>query len=302
MAANLYGSRVAYNYRDVPWHKLGTPIQDNATVLEAFEAAQALYGVYLGEANAYQIIGHDGEYTNEFVGGDMIDQKSNGIAVLRAPSYGDMNWAVLGKSSTRFTIIQPKDLAAMIEGFRQFGRVETVGVLEQGARLFVSFEGQEWDVRKPGDKKDTQKSYLVIKDTYLPGECLQFQLTNVRPECKSTWIGGDNSALFNLPLAHFSDIHMIAKWVSEALLQVPAAIKKQQEIAERMVRTSVSDQLVKQGIEYSIPMPGNNRVVQGLKGVENMPGLEKDLVEAQGLIDRKDIQTTVKQRRILVQL
>lgn len=298
MADLTYGSRIAWNYREMPWTRLGKPIQDDCTVEEAFEIAMAYYEIYLAEANAYQIIGHDGEYTQQYVSGDQLDQKSNGIAVLRAPSYDDPNWAVLGKASQRFAIIQPRDLAKMIEGFRQFGRVETVGVLEEGARIFASFAGQEWDVRKPGDKRDPQKSYMVVKDTYLPGECLQFQLTTVRPVCKNTWLAGDAQALLNIPLSHFNDIHLIAKWVADALLKVPDAIKKQQATAERMVRTSVSDKIVKQGIDFSIPMPSNNKVVQGLKGIENMPGLEKVLVEAQGLIDRKDTQNTVMQERI----
>lgn len=301
MVADLYQSRIAYEEREIPWHKAGTPFSGDISMADALDLSRTDYEVVLGEANAYEIINPDGTRSGNYVSGDSIDSKSNGIAVLRAPSYDDPNWAVLGKATERFTIVQNKDLAHMVEDFRQFGRIETIGALGSGERFFVCFEGGNWDVRLLGDKKDAQKAYLIVKNNHIPGETLQFQLTTVRLVCANTWVAGDSAALFNLPLAHFSDIHMIAKWVTEALMKAPEAIKKQQEAAERMARIQVTDKIVKTGIEYAIPMPQTSKVVNELKLKGEMPGLEKVLIEAQDMIARKNTQLTVMQERILRQ-
>ena len=301
MAADNYQERLAYGDRELPWQGFGTPFDGaEKTAEEATAIAQCDYPVMLGTANAYELLDAAGNPSGNMVSGNMLEEntKSNGIMVLRGPSYGDPNYAVLGKSSDRFVFFQNMELARLVEPFRKFGRIATVGALGKGERFFICFEGDEWAAVMPDGKRDEHKSYLVVKDTKLPGSTLQFQLTEVRVVCKNTWMAADRAAAFNIPLVHAGDMKKVAEWVTTALATLPEERKNRKAIVERMARTTLSEKDVRNLIDYAIPMPIANRATAGLKGIENIPELEKVLVEAEGYISRKDEQTRVMQSRI----
>lgn len=299
MPASLYETRLAYHERELPWHGLGTSIPDGTTVEEGLEISQTNYPVMLGQP--YGFITLDNEQnvlTPEMIKGDSV---SNAIAVLRGPSYGDSEWAVLGRASTRFSILQNTDLAEIVEPLRKWGELETIGALDDGARFFISFRGDAFKVMING-KPDEHELYLVVKNTHLPGNALQFQLTKVRPVCRNTWNAGDQQALMNLPIAHTGDIKLVANWVVNALDSIPARVDKIRQSVEHMGTIPVSDIEFKKVAELVFPITKERKLTSALRDstMINVPeALRMAAKNVDDLVERKDRELSVQNERML---
>lgn len=303
MTAGVYRDRIAYNYRKVPWHIIGEPIEDDVTVEEGVVKSKTNYPVVLGQPYGFMTLDDD----RTVVTPEMLskDSTSNAIAVLRGPSYDDTEWTVLGHASNRFSILQNIELAKIVEPFRQWGRLETIGALDDGARFFITFIGTAWDAMING-KKDPQQLYLIIKNAHLPGSSLQFQLANERVVCRNTWEKADREAVMNLPIAHTGDIHLVTEWVVNAMNNIPKQLAGMKSDVERMALIKVNDAIVKQAAEYIFPITKERRMTEALRENRrdgtalNVP--DSLMIAAQNideLVERKDRELSVQNERML---
>lgn len=260
MAHLIYENRLAYNNRQIPWHQIGTPITEDVTVMEALKIARLDYSVGLAVSAGYQWISNGEQVTN------LQDESlNNAVAVVRYDQYTDTSW-VLGTASERFEIIQNHELAEIAAPLQNYGQLETIGALEDGARFFICFAGDQWSfLNKSTNKRDEQRMYFVVKNTHLPGSALQIQLTNVRLVCKNTWMGGDRSNILNIPLAHQGDAKMLTQMVIEAMSKLPEHKEKIMNAAEYLSGKQVDMKWVKDGIDATFPLPKETRVQTALK-------------------------------------
>lgn len=294
MSAVIYNSRLAYNFRTLPWHQIGTPIQDNADVLETMKQLKLDYFVGLAKSASYQWLdGNPVEGLNEASIG-------NNLSVVRYDQYTGEAY-VLGSASERFEIIQNAELAEIAAPLQNYGRLETMGALEDGERFFISFIGDAWSfLNKATGKQEEQQMYFIVKNTHLPGSSLQIQLTNVRLVCKNTWMAGDNSNILNIPLTHQGDAKMLAQLVINAMSKLPEHKEKIIRAAEYLSAKQVDEQWVKDGIDAAFPMPKKGRVQEALQNGTLIVPKELEMVgiEVDEIVARKDATHGTQRLRI----
>lgn len=280
LTMDLYGAQIAYNYREVPWHKEGTPMQDDVSVPDAVRIARAVDPIYLAKPAGLfipDIMWH--------VPVENIESMDKALSVVRVTPAGQVK--VLGTASERFYIMQNLDLAELVEPLRQFGRVETVGSLADGAKFFITFLGDVWSVN--GDK---QQAYLAVRNTHLPGAALEIMLVFVRIVCVNTWYAAEGTASWKLPLAHTQDLPMFVKWVVKVLEELPGKQKQVEEETRRLMDTSIANIEVRALYDKALTTPNQQRVRKAIDEIRadgELPlPLKAMAFQIEDVIKRKD--------------
>jgi len=244
MSEGSYQHLIGYNYRQVPWHGNGLPLEDNVSVYEAGRIAGIYAPIYQAVSSGYTL--PDGTV----IPMDQIDPETHdkSFAIMRAPWKADPQWAVLGSSSNRYSIIQNDTLAQILEPLTQFGRVSTVGLLGKGERVFFTFEGDELMARI-GPKKEQFRVFLIVKNTHLPGAGIQIQLSFVRVVCINTFEASNADAKstgLDMSIAHVGDLETVMKFVVNTLTSIPKRTETTMTALEQMADMPVkNDQEVK---------------------------------------------------------
>ena len=239
MSEGSYQHCIAYNYREVPWHKNGTPIPDKISVYEAGRVADIYAQVHQAVPSGYSL--PDGTVIQM----SEIDPETHdkSYSIMRAPHKADPMWAVLGSSSTRYSIIQNDTLAQILEPLQEFGRIETVGLLGKGERVFFCFEGDELMARI-GKNREKFRCFLVVKNTHLPGAGIQIQLTFVRVVCVNTFEASNADAKttgLDMSIAHTGDLETVMKFVVNTLTNIPKRTSDAMTAVEQMAEMPVKN-------------------------------------------------------------
>jgi hypothetical protein len=125
----------------------------------------------------------------------MIMRVAPGSAPLPVP---------LGAAKEDFVPVGNLDLARMLD--RQLATqwpLETVGIMENGARIFIVLKVGEWHPLELKDEHTT--TYLLIHHDKRPGGGLNFTFSDVRTVCNNTVILALEEAMLNIRLKQTGD-------------------------------------------------------------------------------------------------
>lgn len=285
MSHNIYARRIAYNDREIPWHQFGKPFSEGTSLETAFQMSKCDYKVVIAEATAFSYQDENGIVQQ--VSTDNLDLEKKSYTVLRVPSFEDKKYAVLGDASERFGLLQNRDLISVIKPLEQFGPVDVIGSLDEGARFFVTLRGNAWKI----DGDDPIDLYLVVKNTHLPGETLQMQLTCVRVLCKNTWVASDGSNEMDIRIHHHANIQNMTEWAVTALAGLPVKIQRVKEKIAKMKNERFYDFDWDAVLDDILPLPKES------KAAENWKMRTNDIPELQIVSDKIDTYVRAKENQ-----
>ncbi len=227
-------ARMAYADREIPWHRLGTPMKGLQTAEAMLSAANADFDVVLTDVAALDGQG-DAIYNPD---GSTVLIKNSRATVRVNPDGSFDGLATVG---TRFVVEQNKDCLMraldIVGASKGDAVVDTVGVLREGREFFACLDlGQL--VIDPNGVRDKIDRYLLVMNGHDGRIPITFANTPIRAVCKNTVTFGMQKAksIFRAKHTRNADkaveaardvLNISVEWakeftkMAEQLLQVP---------------------------------------------------------------------------------
>lgn len=182
--------RMAYADREIPWHRLGTPMKGLQTAEAMLAAAKADFDVV---TTRVAICDDNGEPIRQPDGTPILVSDSR--ATVRVNMDGSFDG--LATVGTRYVVQQNReclDYALDIVGASSGDAVvDTCGVLHGGREFFASIDMGAL-VIDPGGINDSIERYLLVHNGHDGKTAITFANTSIRAVCKNTVIAGTGSA------------------------------------------------------------------------------------------------------------
>jgi len=187
--------RMAYADHEVPWHRLGTPMNGLQTAEEMLRAAEADYTVVLTEVAAVDTDGQVIMTTNED-GASVPLTVADSRATVRINHDG--TYDSLSTVGTRFVVQQNSDCLlkalAIVGATEGDAVVDTCGVLNGGREFFASID-MGGLIIDPTGINDKIERYLLVRNGHDGKTPITYANTSIRAVCKNTVMAGMNSAI-----------------------------------------------------------------------------------------------------------
>lgn len=178
-------ARMAYADREIPWHRLGTPMKGLQTAEAMLSAANADFDVVLADVAAVDGNG------NVLFNGEGLNAEpvkiNNSRATIRVNPDGSFDG--LATVGTRYVVEQNKDClmrALDIVGASEGDAVvDTVGVLREGREFFACLDLGSLII-DPNGVRDKIDRYLLVLNGHDGRTPITFANTPIRAVCKNT--------------------------------------------------------------------------------------------------------------------
>jgi phage/plasmid-like protein (TIGR03299 family) len=232
---------IRFAYRgEIPWHRLGFRMEEEATAAQMLHAAHADFDVVLTNVAA---IDADGNIIRNPDGSLVVVQDTR--ATVRVNDDGSFDG--IATVGTRFTVEQNADCLAraldVVGASKGDAVVDTVGVLRGGAEFFASIDLGTL-VIDPKGVNDKIQRYLLVRNGHDGRTPITFANTPIRAVCKNTVIMALGAAQTTFKAKHTRNSDSAMEQANEILHFSVDWSKHFQREAEKML---------------SIPVPGSSR-------------------------------------------
>ncbi len=181
---------MAYSDRQIPWHRLGTPMKGLQTAEAMLEAANADFDVVITKVAA---VDDDGNFIRNNDGSPVIVENSR--ATVRVNTDG--TFGGLSTVGTRFVVQQNRECLdralAIVGASKGDALVDTCGVLNEGREFFACLDLGTITV-DPNGIKDKIERYLLVRNGHDGKTAITYANTSIRAVCKNTVIAGHKNA------------------------------------------------------------------------------------------------------------
>lgn len=290
---NIFGNR--FLGRAPAWHHLGTVIdpEENLTMVGAIELAGADY-----EVKTTKLV------TEAF--GKRID--TGRVAIVRAPLADDPEPLVLGTATKAYKPVQNRELAMLLEPIAADNdwRVETVGVLGKGERVFMTLEAGQVEI--PGDTSGVTM-YFFVTSGHDGGSAVKIGVTPVRIVCQNTLIMGLARATVTAAVTHTGDAVGNVAFNVEAIAQMQAAksavAEAMRHLAAAPTTTDGIEAILTAAYPLTIPVPAADRAREFLASTvvmtpERRAQLERVVAKADGGIAMNTVYRDAARDRLVI--
>jgi phage/plasmid-like protein (TIGR03299 family) len=183
MSDNIFGERFM-SVRQPAWHGLGTVIQ------KAVKPSLAVKKFHLDyEVGTYPMVA--------IVGKKQV--KTDKVAIMRSPTAEDKQWRLFGTAGGKYEIVQNKDLANIMDTIHEVWGLETMGAIDLGKTIFMTFKTGDQDI-----EGDQIKGYFLVTDTKDGGTSVKCAYTPVRVVCSNTLRSGLKQATIAINIQHIT--------------------------------------------------------------------------------------------------
>jgi len=183
-------ARMAYADREIPWHRLGTPMKGLQTAEAMLAAAQADFDVVITNVAA---VDADGNFIRNPDGTPVLVRDSR--ATVRVNPDGSFDG--LATVGTRYVVQQNRECLdyaiAVVGASRGDAVVDTAGVLDGGREFFSSLDLGSLII-DPKGINDKIERYLLVRNGHNGKTAITFANTSIRAVCKNTVLAGINNA------------------------------------------------------------------------------------------------------------
>lgn len=242
MAHNILGNRF-YNRSNKPaWHHLGINDPSDHTAEEALRR--------IGHYDVRKV-----PLYAELPDGTMMETEN--FAIIREPMAEDNRWRVFGQPvSADYELIAPLHAAQLfdqnvtdLQGNPV--KVETVGILGKGERLFITTELPRFSI-----KGDEMANYLLFDNPMQFGYSAGGYTTPVRVVCQNTLSLGLRAARQSFAVTHSAgSAELLANWLKEMYGHALEAAMLAEEAFNAMSNMQVRTPQIKWITENLYPMP-----------------------------------------------
>lgn len=213
MSANIFGERF-YGHRTPAWHEIGTVLQEDLSVSDAFKRVGLNY-----EVNKVPLIADV-----PVAGNTYMSLPTDKFAIVRSPTVDDPNHRIFGTCTDDYEVVQNSEIASLLDPLSETWKTETVGALDYGKTIFVTLDAGGAEIKSANGKvKDPISKYFLITETKDGGSALKFAFTPVRVVCQNTLIIGLKAAVVSSQLTHKTGIKNEMEWRLRLLADMATA-------------------------------------------------------------------------------
>ena len=214
--------------REVPWHGLGTKVNDAPTSKEAIKLAELDWNVnptVIYDANGKEISGY----------------KAN---------MRDSDQSILGIVSDRYQIVQNSEAFEFTDSLLDEGVVyETAGSLRDGKQIWLLARMPSTTIL--GDDVDP---YLCFTNTFDGSGAIKVCMTPVRVVCNNTLNLALETTKRSWSTRHIGDLAGKLHQAKETLGLAQEYMKKLDEDADRLANTKLSDAEIESIVSFIFPI------------------------------------------------
>jgi phage/plasmid-like protein (TIGR03299 family) len=249
-------ARMAYADREIPWHRLGTPMKGLQTAEAMLEASQANFDVV---TTRVAICDDNGEPLRNPDGTTILVPDSR--ATVRVNIDG--TFTGLATVGTRYVVQQNKeclDYALSIVGASEGDAVvDTAGVLHDGKGFFASLDLGAIVV-DPAGVNDQIARYLLVRNGHDGKTAITFANTSIRAVCQNTVTLGIESARRVFTARHTRNADRAIEQANEVLAISNEWANNFAATAERLlaVKVPARTQVLDKVLNTAFPMEPNS--------------------------------------------
>ena len=228
-------ARMAYADREIPWHRLGTPMKGLQTAEAMLSAAQADFDVVLTKVAA---VDDNGNFIRNSDGSPVIVEDSR--ATVRVNDDGTFDG--LATVGTRFVVQQNRECLdralAIVGASKGDAIVDTCGVLNDGREFFACLDLGSLTI-DPLGVKDKINRYLLVRNGHDGKTAITYANTSIRVVCKNTVIAGLKDARSVFTARHTRNAETALEDAMTVLNLSVSWASEFQRTAEQMLRIPV---------------------------------------------------------------
>ena len=228
-------ARMAYADREIPWHRLGTPMKGLQTAEAMLSAANADFDVVLTDVAA---LDGQGDVIYNPDGSTVLIKNSR--ATIRVNPDGSFDG--LATVGTRFVVEQNKDCLMraldIVGASKGDAVVDTVGVLREGREFFACLDlGQL--IIDPNGVRDKIDRYLLVLNGHDGRTPITFANTPIRAVCKNTVTFGMRKAKSIFRAKHTRNADIAVENARDVLNISVEWAKEFTKMAEQLLRVPI---------------------------------------------------------------
>jgi phage/plasmid-like protein (TIGR03299 family) len=270
MTANIFGERFL-GLREPAWHGLGTVVQEDISVSDAFTKVGMNYNVIKAPMMANI---------------QLSEKSSVGIptgkfAIVREHTVDDPQYRIFGTCSNDYEIVQNSEIARLLDPLSEQWKVETVGAIDDGKTIFVTLDAGETVVKSIARNhqkraEDMIAKYFLITETKDGGSAMKFAFTPVRVVCQNTLVSGLRAAVVSSQLTHRTGIRNEMEWRIKLLTSLTKAENIVMANMQRLATAVLDNTQLVQIVNAAYPTPKKSSKAELLTNFENP---EEELAE-----------------------
>lgn len=222
------GNEVAFAFRQnggLPWHGLGTPVDDNLSTAEMLKAAHCNgWDVRLEELPT---IGRTEEQNFAVLRTNPFDQGIDQLAIV----------------GSRYTPVQNETVAdlgqAIVDGGAQW---ETIGSIKDGRRVFFALQLGDDIVLDPNGSADRIGKYLTVDTGHDGKTSVMAFMTDVRVVCQNTLTAAKSARFSQYKIRHTQSVDGRLEQARQAL----SIAFQQNSLFEQEMKELIEQEMTKQ--------------------------------------------------------
>jgi len=245
------------------WHGLGT-LFDADERISAEEAVKRVAGDI--SVQTFPV-----KFTMPMTGADGKVQEmectvDDQVVVVRMPTHDDPNPEPFGIVGKNWKADPYPVLARSLNKLSETYRVETAGLLKDGALCFLALRGEPWDV-----KGDPMESYFTANLSLRPGEGHKVFHSPVRVVCWNTNTMALSQSTITLRIKHGMDAKQQIGLAGDLIVRFKEAQDKTKELCEAFANREVDVEEAKQVIDAAYPDPQVPHKIQQFRNACGSP-------------------------------
>lgn len=233
MAHEIFGERFL-GHRTPAWHGLGQVFDEPLTVTEAVHRCGADYRVELLPCLT--------EYRGHY-----IEVPSRRV-IVREPTHDDPEPLALGVVSRSYELLQNTELAELLEPISDKWPVETVGVLQKGARVFITFDAGGGTIAG-----EEMREFFLVVDSKDGTKGLTLHYTPVRVVCQNTLTAGIDLATGSMNVRHVRGLRERTEQAMLLMGDMRATRERYTEALEALARRRIVDAQIEEVLQRVYP-------------------------------------------------
>lgn len=234
-----------YSVREVPWHGLGTIVEDAPTSHDAIELAGLNWKV---------------------TGNPVFDANGNEIKGYKANTRDSDN-SVLGIVSNKYQIVQNSEAFEFTDHLIEDEeiRYETAGSLRNGKQIWLLAKMPETKIL--GDEVDP---YICFTNTFDGSGAIKVCLTPIRVVCNNTLNAALSTAKRAWSTKHMGDMAGKLHEARETLMFANNYMKELDIAADIYANTKISDEEIQKVLSEIFPVDINNDSQRKINNVQQL--------------------------------
>lgn len=238
--------------KEVPWHRLGTRLENPATAEEAIGAAGLNWDVQLQPL---------------YTGPERTVKVRDRFAVCRTDQLDQVEGGQLGVVGRDYVPLQNREAFSFLDPVvgEKAAVYHTAGSLRGGRRVWMLAK-LPGEIRVVGD--DITEKYVLLSNSHDGTSCVRIGLTPIRVVCQNT-LNLALAGMGGLSIRHHADVVQRVQQAHELLGIVNESFNVAGEIMQKMAQSAITTDQLNRYIETLVPTPDEGASKEKVQTTQN---------------------------------